>query len=56
MEAEISGEVGAELGEIAPDVRVTHRNGYRPRPWETRAGEIELLIPRKRQRSYFLAG
>ena len=28
--------------------RVTHRNGYRPRAWETRVGEIELLIPRKR--------
>jgi transposase-like protein len=53
MEAEISAEVGAELGEVAPDARVTHRNGYRPRPWETRVGEIELLIPRKRQGSYF---
>jgi transposase-like protein len=49
MEAEVSAEVGAELGEVAPDVRSTHRNGYRPRPWETRVGEIELLIPRKRQ-------
>ena len=49
MEAEISSEVGAELGEVAPDVRSTHRNGYRPRPWETRVGEIELLVPRKRQ-------
>jgi putative transposase len=53
MEAEISAEIGAELGEIAPESRVTHRNGYRPRPWETRVGEIELLIPRKRQGSYF---
>jgi putative transposase len=53
MEAEISGEVGAELGEVAPEQRVTHRNGYRPRAWETRVGEIELLIPRKRQGSYF---
>ena len=32
---------------------MTHRNGYRPRPRETRVGEIELLIPRKRQGSYF---
>jgi transposase-like protein len=48
MEAEISGEVGAELGEVSAE-RTTHRNGYRPRPWETRVGEIELLIPRKRQ-------
>ena len=49
MEAEISVEVGAELGEVAPETRSTHRNGYRPRAWETRVGEIELLIPRKRQ-------
>src|SRR6202049_2991281 len=48
MEAEISAEVGAELGEVS-EVRLTHRNGYRPRGWETRVGEIELLIPRKRQ-------
>ena len=48
MEAEICGEVGAQLGEVS-DTRVTHRNGYRPRAWETRVGEIELLIPRKRQ-------
>ena len=53
MEAEVSAEVGAELGEVAPEARVTYRNGYRPRPWETRVGEIELLIPRKRQGSYF---
>src|SRR5579875_2413734 len=53
MEAEISAEVGAELGKVAPDARVTHRNGYRPRPWETRVGEIELLIPRARHGSYF---
>jgi transposase-like protein len=48
MEAEISVEVGAELGEVSAE-RTAHRNGYRPRPWETRVGEIELLIPRKRQ-------
>src|SRR5207248_7572182 len=48
MEAEISVEVGAELHEVSPE-RITHRNGYRPRPWETRVGEIGLLIPRKRQ-------
>jgi transposase-like protein len=49
MESEIAGEIGAELGEVAPEARSTHRNGYRPRVWETRVGEIELLIPRKRQ-------
>jgi putative transposase len=53
MEAEVSGQVGAQLGELAPDSRVTHRNGYRPRPWETRVGEIELMIPRTRSGSYF---
>ena len=53
MEAEIAAEVGAGLGEVAPDARVTHRNGYRPRVWETRVGEIELLIPRKREGSAY---
>jgi transposase-like protein len=53
MEGEVSVEVGAELGEVAPEARLTHRNGYRPRAWETRVGEIELLIPRKRHGSYF---
>ena len=48
MEGEISAEVGAELGEVAPEARAAHRNGYRPRAWETRVGEIELLVPRKR--------
>jgi len=53
MESEIAAEVGAERGEVAPGARITHRNGYRSRPWETRVGEIELLIPRKRVGSYF---
>ena len=48
MEGEVSAEIGAGLGEIAPETRVTHRNGYRPRAWETRVGEIELLVPKKR--------
>jgi putative transposase len=48
MEAEITAEVGAGLGEHAPGDRVTHRNGYRPRMWETRVGEIDLLVPKKR--------
>jgi putative transposase len=42
-----------QLGEVAPEARVTHRNGYRPRAWETRVGEIELMVPRTRQGSYF---
>jgi hypothetical protein len=41
------GDVGAELGEVEPQVRLTNRNGCRPRTWATRARELELLIPRK---------
>jgi putative transposase len=52
MEAEVADQIGAELGEVAPG-RVTHRNGYRPRLWDTRAGGIELAIPKLRQGSYF---
>jgi transposase-like protein len=48
MEGEISAEIGAELGEVAPEQRSTHRNGYRERGWETRVGELELLVPKKR--------
>ena len=47
MEAEIAGEIGAGRGERSAD-RATHRNGYRERLWETRVGEIELAVPRKR--------
>ena len=53
MEAEISELIGAERGERCPEERATHRNGYRPRRWDTRAGEIELQIPKMRQGSYF---
>jgi len=53
MEGEISSEIGAELGEVAPEARVTHRNGYRSRAWETRVGEIELAVPRKRSGSAY---
>jgi putative transposase len=51
MEAEVSVQIGAEHGQRVPD-RVTHRNGYRARDWDTRAGTIELAIPRLRQGSY----
>ncbi len=53
MEAEVSEVVGAELGERPPDDRATHRNGYRARRWDTRAGEIEVQIPKLRQGRYF---
>src|SRR5947208_4234069 len=36
MELEVSELIGAELGERRPDDRATHRNGYRPRRWDTR--------------------
>ena len=53
MEAEIERQVGAGKGEVS-EARSTHRNGYRPRPWATRVGEIELAVPRKRSgESYF---
>ena len=52
MEAEVSSQIGAGLHERSPE-RATHRNGYRERVWGTRAGEIELAIPRLRAGSYF---
>jgi transposase-like protein len=52
MEVEVSQQIGAERGERRPDDRMTHRNGYRPRRWDTRAGEIELQIPKIRRGSY----
>jgi putative transposase len=53
MEGEVSELVGAERGERRPDDRMTHRNGYRPREWQTRAGTVELQIPKLRRGSYF---
>ncbi len=53
MEAEACELVGAGRGERAPGERLTHRNGYRARTWATRAGEIELAIPKLRRGSYF---
>jgi transposase-like protein len=52
MEAEVSELIGAEHGERSGE-RLTHRNGYRGRRWDTRAGEIELAIPKLRRGSYF---
>lgn len=52
MEAEVAQQIGADLHEKAPG-RTTHRNGYRERLWRTRAGEVELAIPRLRTGSYF---
>ena len=52
MDAEVSGRIGAEYGEGSPE-RVTQRNGYRPRAWDTRVGTMELHIPKLREGSYF---
>ena len=51
VEAEVPGQVGAGLSEAAPETGSTYRNGYRPGPWETGVGEIELMIPRMRAMS-----
>ena len=42
----------AGYGEVSAD-RVSSRNGYRRREWDTRAGTVELAIPRLRQGSYY---
>jgi putative transposase len=52
MELEVEGLAGAANGERSPE-RITHRNGYRDRPWETRAGTVEPRIPKLRKASYF---
>ena len=52
MELEVGGLTGAAHGEKNPD-RLVQRNGYRERDWETRAGTVELRIPKLRKGSYF---
>jgi len=54
MELEVESRTGAAHGERSPD-RVNRRNGYRDRIWETRAGAVELRIPKLRKSSYFPA-
>jgi putative transposase len=49
MECAVAELIGAELHERHPDHRATHRNGYRRGRWDTRAGEIELQIPKVRR-------
>jgi transposase-like protein len=52
MSAEADAICGAPYGERS-DERTNQRNGYRPREWDTRAGTVELAIPKLRQGSYF---
>jgi transposase-like protein len=52
MELEVGALTGAAYGEKDPD-RLVQRNGYRSRDWETRAGAVELRIPKLRKGSYF---
>ena len=51
MELEVSEQIGAGRHERSAD-RLTHRNGYRERTWDTAAGAIELKIPKVREGSY----
>ena len=52
MDLEIEVKTGAPAGTRSPD-RLNHRNGYRERNWDTRAGRIELAVPKLRKGSYF---
>jgi len=52
MEMDVEGLCAAAYGERNPD-RANSRNGYRERLWETRAGSVDLKIPKLRKGSYF---
>src|SRR6185312_1941294 len=45
MEMEVEGQAGAAYGEKSSE-RLAQHNGYRDRTWETRAGAVELRIPK----------
>ncbi|GII32956.1 hypothetical protein Pmi06nite_63980 [Planotetraspora mira] len=52
MSAEADSVCGADYGQRSSE-RTNSRNGYRTREWDTRAGTVELAIPKLRQGSYF---
>ena len=52
MALEVGAVTGEAYGEKDP-ARRAQRNGYRDRDWETRAGTVELRIPKLRKGSYF---
>jgi transposase-like protein len=52
MGSEIDAACGAGYGERSSE-RANSRNGYRPRPWDTRVGTIDLQIPKLRHGTYF---
>jgi putative transposase len=54
MNLEVEALTGAPTGVRSPE-RLNHRNGYRERAWDTRAGRIDLSIPKLRKGSYFPA-
>ncbi len=52
MALEVEARIGVPPGARSPD-RLNQRNGYRERAWDTRAGRIDLSIPKLRKGSYF---
>ena len=53
MEMEVDNLTNATHSERKPGVRTNSRNGYRSRPWQTRAGTVDVAIPKLRKGSYF---
>jgi hypothetical protein len=53
MDVDVESRCGAGYDEKAPGTRLNSRNGFRERIWETRAGTVELQIPKLRRGSYF---
>src|SRR4051795_12602185 len=52
LSAEADAVCGASYGQSSPE-RVNQRNGYRHRDFDTRAGTLDVAIPKLRQGSYF---